>query len=165
MRPRAAPWECMSLQNRRWRRPQVQRATLTHIAHISAPCFCGWKGGKGRLTTPDRCVREFEHGLANRLIWEGTDERRADEPLVSALATQNLRDAVLLAQERLLVHLVEQTAFACPRTESLKIYEALLLRSDVAYLDHDQRVLVCRASGKEDVCVKLARCALHTITE
>jgi hypothetical protein len=123
------------------------------------------KRGKGRLTAPDRGVRELEHGLADYLVWEGADERRADVPLVSALATQNLCDAVLLAQERLLVHLVKQAALACPRTESLEIYEAILLRSDVAYLDHDQRVLVCRAGGKKHVCVELARCALHAITE
>jgi len=45
---------------------------------------------------------------------EGTNEHRADELLVSLLATQNLRDAILLAQKSLLMHLIEQAPLACP---------------------------------------------------
>jgi hypothetical protein len=70
-----------------------------------------------------------------------------------------------LVQERLLVHLVEQAALAGPRAERLEVLKALFLRADVAHLDYDERVLVCRAGGEKDVCVKLARCALDTITE
>jgi len=42
---------------------------------------------------------------------------RTDKLLVAVPAVQVLRDAILLAQERLLVHLVEQTALPSPRGE------------------------------------------------
>ena len=66
-----------------------------------------FEGKKRGLTASDGSVRKLDHSLVDYLVWEGTDERRADVPLVTAPATQYLRNAVLLAQERLLVHLVE----------------------------------------------------------
>lgn len=128
-----------------------------------------WKETKvekeDRLTAPDGRVRKVKHSLIDHLVWQGRDERGADVPLVSPPATEDLGDAVLLAQEGLLVHLVEQAALACPRAEGLEVFQTLFLRPDVTNLDHDQRVLVRGAGGKKHVCVKLARCALDAITE
>jgi len=77
------------------------------------------KARRGGLTTPDGSVRKLEHGLTDHLVWEGADERGADEPLIAALAAQYLRNAVLLGQERLFVDLFEQAALAAPRAEGL----------------------------------------------
>ena len=166
MRPRAATLEHTSLHNLRWRHPKARRATLRNTSQISARHFRSENKGKERgLTTSDGSIRKLEHGLVDHLVREGTDERGTDEPLVTALAAQYLRNAVLLAQERLLVHLVEQAALAGPRAERLEILKALFLRSNVAHLDYDERVLVRRASGKKHICIKLARCPFDTITE
>ena len=68
---------------------------------------------------------------------------------------QNLHDAILLAQ----------AALTCPQAEGLEVFEALLLWPNITHLDHDERVLVSRASGKKHVCIKLMWCALDTTTE
>ncbi len=56
------------------------------------------KARRGGLTTPDGSVRKLEHGLTDHLVWEGADERGADEPLIAALAAQYLRNAVLSSE-------------------------------------------------------------------
>src|SRR6267154_612196 len=117
------------------------------------------------MATPDGSVCKLEYGLVDDLVREGTDERGADVPLVAALAAEHLRDAVLLDQKRLLVHLLEQAVFASPRAERLEVLHSLLLRPNVAHLDYDERVLVRWAGSKKHVCVKLARCPLDTIAE
>jgi len=74
--------------------------------------------------------------------------------LVAVPAVQVLRDAILLVQERLLVHLVEQTALASPRGERLEVFYTLLLWPDITHLDHHERVLVRRAGDKKYVLRK-----------
>lgn len=63
------------------------------------------------------------------------------------------------------MYLIELTAFAAPRAEGLEVLEPLLLRPDIAHLDHDQRIFVRRPGSKNHVGVKLARRAFDTITE
>ena len=81
------------------------------------------------------------------------------------LSPQHLRNTILLVQEALLVHLVQQAALPIPARDRLQVLHALRLRADVAHLDHDERVLVRGPGGEQDVCVELARAALDAVAE
>src|SRR6266702_1698006 len=120
---------------------------------------------EGGLTASHRCIGKLEHGLIDYLIREGTDERRADKPLVSPPSPKHLRYTVLLTQERLLVHLIEKTPLAGPRAECLEVLETLFLWPDVAHLNHDQRILIRRSGCEKHIGIKLPRCTLDAITE
>ena len=80
-------------------------------------------------------------------------------------ASEDLCDAVLLVQETLLIDLVQKTALAVPARDRLEELEALLLRADVAHLDHDERVLVRGPGGEEHVRVELAWGAFDAVAE
>jgi hypothetical protein len=120
---------------------------------------------EGGLTASHRRIGKLEHGLIDQIVREGTDECRADKPLVASFAPKHLRYTVLLTQERLLVHLIEKALLAAPRAECLEVLETLFLWPDVAHLNHDQRILVRRSGGEKHIGVKLSRCALDAITE
>lgn len=51
---------------------------------------------------------------------------------------QNLGDTVLLVQECLLVHLVQQAGLAIPARDRLQIFQSLLLWPNITHLYHDQ---------------------------
>lgn len=79
--------------------------------------------------------------------------------------TENLRDAVLLVEETLLVHLIKQAAFAVPRGERQKIFLSFFFGPDVAHLHYNEGVFALGPGRQEDVRIKFARSALDAVAE
>ena len=78
---------------------------------------------------------------------------------------QNLGDAILLVQKRLLVHLVQQTGLAIPARDRLQVLQSFFLWPDITHLYHHQGILVRGSSGEKHVGIELPGCLLHTVTE
>jgi hypothetical protein len=76
-----------------------------------------------------------------------------------------LRDAVLLVEKALFIHLIQEATLALPGRERKEIFLALLLRPNVTHLDNDKGVLAFGAGREEYVRIQLARRAFHTIAE
>jgi hypothetical protein len=85
--------------------------------------------------------------------------------IIQTFRPQNLGDAILLVQKRLLVHLVQQTTLAIPAGDRLQVLHSLLLRPNITHLYHDQGILVRGSSGEEHIRIELPGCLLHTVTE
>lgn len=125
----------------------------------------------------------MQHRFVHDVIGKGADERRTDEPLVSrcvkvsiilqtkrqcqgrTIASQDLRDTVLLMQERLLVHFIEQATFTVPGGNGLKKFLSLYFRPNIAHLDDDEGVLTFRSRREENIGIELPRRAFDTVTE
>lgn len=139
------------------------------------------------LTAPNGRVCELHHSAVDDLVRQGRDEGRAEEPLPSGcasernsircecsvktkdsrrtLSAEDLCDAVLLVEEALLVHLVQQAALAVPARDRLGVLDTALARARVAHLDHHERVLIRRPRSEEYVCVEFARSILDAVAE
>ena len=63
------------------------------------------------------------------------------------------------------MHLIEKTLLAGPGTECLQVLKSLFLWTDIAHLDYNERILVCRSGGEKHIGVKFPRGAFNTITE
>lgn len=118
------------------------------------------------------------------IVWQRVDQGRLEEPLSSRLklvsnrkhmkeeqcekrtfSAQDLRNTVLLLQETLLVHLVQQTPLAVPAQDRIQKLLTVLLRAKIAHLNHDQRVLVCRSGRQENISIQLPRHAFDAVAE
>ena len=84
---------------------------------------------------------------------------------IRTFCPQDLGDAILLVQECLLVHLVQQAAFTIPARNRLQVLQPFFLWPNITHLYHDKGVLVCGSSGEEHVRIEFPWCLLHTVTE
>lgn len=78
---------------------------------------------------------------------------------------ENLRYAVLLVQELLLVHFIQQAALPVPRGDGMQILLPLALRPEIAQLNDHERVCSLGLSSEKDIRVVFAWSAFDAVAE